>query len=184
MKKLRFALLSLMLCSSGAFAYTQTTTLGPFGVSQSGSAIDIPLSFTGVGPALVSDPVTLTITATGDADGNFSTEDPFRIFAETLSGTPVGTVGLDNVTPFTVANTTSVITIPAAVFNTFVGDGVVTFHFTNPAGGDSAWMWLEKGTLEYTPVPVPAALPLFLSGLLVLARGFFRRKSEDAAAAV
>lgn len=181
MKKLRLALLALMLSSSSAFAYTQTTTLGPFGVSQAGTAIDIPLGFTGVGLAV--DPVTLTITATGDADGNFATEDPFRVFAETLGGTLVGTVGLDNVSPFTVANTTSVITIPAAVFNTFVGDGVVTFHFTNPAGGGSAWMWLEKGTLEYTPVPVPAALPLFLSGLLVLARGFFRRKAEDVAAA-
>ncbi len=198
MKKLRLALLSLLFCGSSAFAYT--TTEAP-NVSQHTNAglstlTDVFATFDGSPslpsisplPAAASD-VTLLIIASGDTDGDFSTANTFGVFAESLSGTKLGTVALTNVcygfpgTPCTHGEQFSV-NIPMALFNSFLGDNLFTVYFTNSeSSGGSDWMWLGSATLDYTPVPVPAALPLFLSGLLVLTRGAFCRRREDLAAA-
>ncbi|MGF1642069.1 MAG: hypothetical protein ACFCUJ_00385 [Thiotrichales bacterium] len=77
--------------------------------------------------------------------------------------------------------TTLAIPLPQALLAGFIADGSVTFHFTspssNPVGSD--YLFINTATLSYTPVPLPAALPLFLGGLLVLARTAFRRSEPD-----
>lgn len=197
MKKLRLALLSLMVCGSSAFAYTTTespniaqhTNAGPSTLTNIFVDFDgnpsIP-SMTPL-PAAASD-VTLTIIGSGDTDGNFATSNPFGVFAESLGGTMLGTVDLTNVCYGGTATCTNgedfSVTIPMALFNAFLGDNVFTVYFTNSeSSGVGDWMWLGQAELTYTPVPVPAALPLFLSGLLVLTRGLFRKKQGERAAA-
>ncbi len=204
MKKFKWAMLALAFFTSSASAITINGTFSGAPNPNSGPGLDAIWSFTGVAPADSS--VSFTFRGTGNADGNVATLDPFRLYGGTITvddSTLIGTVGLDDPVDgshpqnaqflsdasmgiYTLL--TRNITIPKDIFNSFITGGTVTFHLTNPAMQDPSndWFWFSSSeqTLSYTPVPVPAAFPLFLSGLLVLARGVLRSKSNKPAQAV
>lgn len=198
MKKLKWALVSLAFLSSSASAITINGTFSGFPNPNSGAGLDAIWTFTGVTPA--ASPVVFTFRGTGDADGDPVTFDPFRLYGTSITvdnSNLIGTVGLDDPVDATHPQNaqflsdasmgiytllTRTISIPASIFNSFIAGSTITFHLTNPEAQNPSndWFWFSASeqTLSYTPVPVPAALPLFLSGFLVLARGILRSKTK------
>ncbi len=201
MKKLRLALLPLLFCASSAFAFTQTDDIAQGAAdgreagrpeNQVSNLINqMNLLFTGT-PVPASNG-TLQFWATGDRDNHNQTADTFYLFGgapSLASSTFVTSFLLDNYwgNGHDTYNNTS-IPIPQATLASLISGGDIRFWLTNSANGvtpsanNGEWLWLSEATLSYTPVPLPAALPLFIGGLLVLARTAFRRKPVDEGAA-
>ena len=174
---LSFVLLVFLVCltwnADAATVYDQTINSGPnIGVTF-GRPSTVDFTFTGTPMAIAGDVIgTLTVTAFGDL--NNPVTEMLEVFAESLGGTQLDSLfGIPCADP---CELTDSITIANADLAGFTADGSVTFVFNVPATSGISQIEYRSLNLTMTGsvIPLPAALPLFLSALAVF--GFVARR--------
>ncbi len=143
------------------------TTLDLVDIALSGSGSTSTVGFTGLQDALAGTNVVFSLDARGDLDA------VLEVIISTSNGTALGNLFDFAYTPNNETIVTDSVTFTSDIFNTLLAGGT-SLNILLTAGPTTSWADLSAASLDFTPVPIPAALPLLASGLFAM--GAFRRR--------
>lgn len=173
-KALLLASALLFGLSQQASALTvQATTLDTVDVTldRDGGQPTTTVGFTGLQDALAGTSVIFSVDARGDLDG------ANEVILTSSNGTNLGQLFDYSYTPSNSAIHSDTLTLAAATYNGLLAGGSTLNFLLSVSGTATSWADLSAASLDFTPVPLPASLPLLAAALFGF--GAYRRHVQQ-----